>query len=253
MDSTGNAASPAPSPRLDADEARRLLERTEGVRRAARADAQGLAIPLLVLGPLTVVAAALQRFWLWWMVHDLGPGESRSSTDGELAFENALNSYWGTVGAAGLLAIGVWFAVRSRRLGAGSGSGAWIAGAVAVFVFVAYVGVFGWIPFLAPLGIVAMLAPTVFICLALLFISWRRHNGRLALWALAFGVVTVLASLGFFDNRFYDLLKLLRLPEDAMLTLGGYGDVLAQVVLGVAMVVVGLRSRRVDEAATVPS
>ncbi|MFM6849949.1 MAG: hypothetical protein ACKOVB_12710 [Terrabacter sp.] len=248
MDSSGNAASPAPSAGLDPDEARRLLERTEGVRRAARADAQGLAIPLLVLGPLTVIAAALQRFWLWWMVHDLAPGESRSATDGELTFSHAVDTYWGTAGALGLLVIGIWFAVRSRRVGAGSGSGAWIAGAVAAFVLIGYIGAIGWVPFLAPLGIVAMLAPTVFISLALLLISWRRHNGRLALWAVLFGVVTVLASLGFFDNRFYDLLGLLGLSDEVVLAVGGWGDLVAQVALGVAMVVVGRRSRRGDEA-----
>lgn len=252
MDSSGNAASSAAAAGLDPDEARRLLERTEGVRRAARADAQGLAIPLLVLGPLTVVAAALQRLWLWWMVHDLAPGESRSATDGELTFSHAVDTYWGTVGALGLLAIGIWFAVRSRRVGAGSGSGAWIAAAVAVFVLVAYVGVIGWVPFLAPLGIVAILAPTVYICLALLFVSWRRHNGRLAVWAVLFGVVTVLASLGFFDNRLYDLLGLVGLPTDVVLEVGGWGDLLAQAALGLAMVVVGLRSRRDDAASVTP-
>jgi hypothetical protein len=255
MDTSGNSASLAPSAGLDPDEARRLLERTEGLRRAARADAQGLAIPLIVLGPLTIGAAALQRFWQWWMVHDLGPGESRSATDGELAFTNAVDTYWGTVGAVGLLVIGVWFAVRSRRLGAGSGSGAWIAAAVAAFVLVAYNGLLGWVPVLSALALVSLLAPSALIALALLFVAWRRHNGRLALWVLAFGVVTVLAGLGFFDNRLYDLLDLLGLSTDAVLAIGGYGDLVAQVALGVAMLVVGWRSRRADSdsRAVVPS
>lgn len=249
MNESSHAASGPPPAGLAPDEARRLLEGTENVRRTARADAQGLAIPLLVLGPLVVGAAALQQVGLWVAVHDLGPGESRSATDGELAFSNALDSYWGTVGALGLLVIGVWFAARSRRLGAGSGSGAWIAAAVAAFVLVAYNGLLGWVPGLSALTIVSALAPSALIAVALLLVAWRRHNGRLALWVLAFGVVTVLAALGFFSNRFYDLLELLGLRTDAVVTVGGYGDLVAQVALGVAMVVVGWRARRADAGA----
>ena len=72
MDTSGNAASPASSAELDPDEARRLLERTEGVRRAARADARGLAIPLLVLGVLTLGYAALSYVQLNVVASDLG-------------------------------------------------------------------------------------------------------------------------------------------------------------------------------------
>ena len=205
MDSSGNATSPAPSAGLDPDEARRLLEGTEGVRRAARADAQGLAIPLIVLGPLTIVAAALQRFSLWWMVRDLAPGESRDSSSGGMTFSYAVDTHWGTAGALGLLTLGIWFAVRSRRV-----------------------------------------APSAVIALALLVVSWRRHNGRLALWAVLFGVVTVLASFGFFSNRLHDLAGLVSLPIDVDLAVGGFGDALAQVALGVAMVVVGWRARQAD-------
>ena len=61
----------------------------------------------------------------------------------------------------------------------------------------------------------------------------------------------VLASLGFFDNRFYDLLNLVRLPTDVVLAVGGWGDLIAQVALGVAMVVAGLRARRADQGAPV--
>jgi hypothetical protein len=231
--------------------AEEALARTEHLRRLARRDTQGLAIPLLVLGPLTVLAAALPRLWLWWMVRDLGPGESRSATDGELAFTNVVDTYWGTVGALGLLAIGLWFGLRSRRLGAGAGAGAWVAAAVAVFVLVAYNRIFVWVPFLLPLTMVSVLAPSAVIALALLLVAWRRHNGRLAAWAVVFGVVTVLASLGFFDNRLYDLLGLVRLPTDVVLAVGGWGDLIAQVALGVAMVVTGLRARRADQSAPV--
>jgi hypothetical protein len=247
-----NETHPTPPARAaEVAAAEEALARTEHLRRVARRDTQGLAIPLLVLGPLTVAAAALQRVWLWWMVRDLGPGESRSATDGEMAFTNIVDTYWGTVGALGLLAIGLWFGVRSRRLGAGAGAGAWVAAAVAVFVLVAYNGIFVWVPFLLPLTMVSVLAPSAVIALALLLVAWRRHNGRLAAWALAFGVVTVLASLGFFDNRFYDLLNLVRLPTDVVLAVGGWGDLIAQVALGVAMVVAGLRARRADQGAPV--
>lgn len=249
MNESSHAASGPPPVGLAPEEARRLLEGTETVRRTARADAQGLAIPLLVLGPLVVGAAVLQQVGHWVAVHDLRPGESRYATDGELAFSNALDSFWGTVGAVGLLVIGVWFAVRSRRLGAGSGSGAWIAAAVAAFVLVAYNGLLGWVPGLSALTIVRALAPSALIAVALLLVAWRRHNGRLALWVLAFGVVTVLAALGFFGNRLYDLLDLLGVPADTVLAVGRYGDLVAQVALGVAMVVVGWRARRVDAGA----
>ena len=90
MDTSGNAASPAPSSELDPDEARRLLERTEGVRRAARADARGLAIPLLVLGVLTLGYAALSYVQLNVIASDLGPGESRAATPEEMAFGDLL-------------------------------------------------------------------------------------------------------------------------------------------------------------------
>jgi hypothetical protein len=180
------------------------------------------------------------------MFHDLGPGESRSATDGELAFTNVVDTYWGTAGATGLLLIGIRFAVRSRRLGAGAGSGAWIAAAAAAFVLIAHNGLLSWLPGLAPLGIVALMAPSALIALALLVVAWRRHNGRLALWVLAFGVVTVLASLGFFTNRLYDLLNLLGLPIDVVLAVGAWGDLVAQGAYGVSMLVAGRRARCAD-------
>src|SRR3954454_20950 len=236
-----STASPA---RLHPDEARNLLSGTEQVRRTARADHQGVAIPLRVLGPLTVAAALLQLVWEWVTFHDLGPGESRSATDGELAFSQFVDSYWGTVGALGLVAIGVWFGWRSRRRGVGTGAGAWIAGATGVYVLAAYSGLLLTV---APiLAMATFLAPSSVITLALLVIAWRRHNRWLALWVLGFGVVTVLASLGFFSNRLYDLLGLLGVPEAATLSVGAKADIVAQVALGVVMVVAGVRARRRD-------
>ncbi|GAA2743706.1 hypothetical protein GCM10009868_18540 [Terrabacter aerolatus] len=242
MNETNQPDPTSSTPRLDPDEARELLSRTEQVRRTARADQQGVAIPLLVLGPLTVGAAVLNEIGQWVEFHDLGPGESRSATPDELAFTSFVDRYWGTVGAVGLLVIGVWFGWRSRRHGVGSGAGAWIAGAVGVYVLFAYSGLL--LPMWPPLTILTFLAPSAFIAVALLLIAWRRHNLRLALWILAFGVVTVMAGLFVFANRLYDLLGLLGASTDVVSAVGGKGDTAAQVILGVAMFVVGWRAHR---------
>lgn len=249
MNATNQPDPTGTTPRLDPDEARDLLSRTEQVRRTARADHQGVAIPLLVLGPLTVGAAVLNEVEQWVTFHDLGPGESRSATPDELAFTGFVDRYWGTVGALGLLVIGIWFAWRSRRRGAGSGAGAWIAGAVGVYVLFAYSGLLLMV--WPPLTFLTFLAPTAFIGAALLLIAWRRHNARLALWVAAFCVVTVLAGLFVFANRLYDLLGLLGASTDVAETIGSKGDTAAQVLLGLAMLVVGWRAHR--SVAVVPA
>lgn len=242
MNESSKATPPASVAGLDPDVARRLLDAAEDVRRAARADQQGLAIPLLVLGPLTVGAAVLQLVWEWVTFRDLGPGEGRDATAPELMFSLFVEKYWGTVGALGLVVMGIWFGWRSRRRGVGSGAGAWIAGAVGVFVLVAYNGLMLWV--WHPLAMVTILAPSSVIALALLLIAWRRHNGRLALWVFAFGLVTVLAGLYFFTNRAYDLLHLLGRDQETVLALGGTGDAAAQVLLGILLTIVGWRALR---------
>lgn len=57
-------------------------------------------------------------------------------------------------------------------------------------------------------------------------------------------MVTVLASLGFFDNRFSDLLTLLGVPSDTVVTIGGWGDLIARTAFGAGMSVVGWRAWR---------
>ncbi|MGO4599427.1 hypothetical protein [Terrabacter sp. 2RAF25] len=244
MDTSGNAASPGPSAGLDPDEARRLLEGTEGVRRAARADAQGLAIPLVVLGVLTIGYAVLTYIQQNVLFSDLGPGQSRSSTDGELAFSQFVDNYWARVGAVGLVVIGVCFAVRSRRLGAGAGAGAWVAGGVGLFVLATFGLPFSPFGFVGMFGIVGFMAPTAFIGIALLLIARRRRDPRLALWVVVFGVVVTLAHLGFFTNRFGDLLGLVGLSDAVSVNAIVQADTVVLAALGLALIVVAARSWR---------
>ena len=248
MDTSGNAASPASSAELDPDEARRLLERTEGVRRAARADARGLAIPLLVLGVLTLGYAALSYVQLNDIASDLGPGESRAATPEEMAFGDLVDRYWGTVGAAGLVLIGVLFAWSRRRVGAGAGSGAWIAAGFGLFVLATFGLPFSPLAFVSVVGIVGFMAPTALIGIALLLIAARRHDPRLALWVVVFGVVVTLAHLGFFTNRFGDLLGLVGLSDAVSVHAIVQADVVVMAALGLVLMVVAMRSRRSTRA-----
>ncbi|WP_353354960.1 hypothetical protein [Intrasporangium sp. DVR] len=173
--------------------ARDVLTRTEAVRRLARADQQGVAIPLLVLGPLTVVYAALLLAEQVWLFTDEVPGAAGQLTGARLALDTVVQTYWGTIGALGLIGIGLWFWWRGRQTGAGAGASTWIAAGVGVLMLmvvsdvVPILGVFLWV--------IGFLYPTALITLALLLVARRRHNGRLARWVLLFGVVTVLASV----------------------------------------------------------
>lgn len=244
MDVSGNSASPAPSAGLDPDEARRLLERTEGVRRAARADARGLAIPLLVLGVLTIGYAAVSHIQQNVLFSDLGPGQSRDSADAELWFQQLADNYWAVVGAVGLVVIGIWFAVRSRRVGAGAGAGAWVAGGVGLFVLATFGLPFSPFGFVGMFGIVGFMAPTAFIGLALLIIARRRRDPRLAVWVVVFGVVVTLAHLGFFTNRFGDLVRLVGLSDSVSVDAIVQADLVVMAALGILLIGVGLRQWR---------
>lgn len=224
--------------------ARDVLTRTEAVRRLARADQQGVAIPLLVLGPLTVVYAALLLAEQVWLFTDEVPGAAGQLTGARLALDTVVQTYWGTIGALGLIGIGLWFWWRGRQTGAGAGASTWIAAGVGVLMLmvvsdvVPILGVFLWV--------IGFLYPTALITLALLLVARRRHNGRLARWVLLFGVVTVLASVGFVNNRTYDLLEMLRVPSDAAHAIGGTADVLALTTLGALLLVTGWRARQAD-------
>lgn len=232
---------------LDEAAARDVVARTERVRALARADQQGLAIPLLVLGPVTIVYAALVAVQRQWMFGDLAPGESRTATQAQLDFDTFLVRYWSTVGALALVVIGLLFWVRSRRVGAGAGAGTWIAAGVGLYLLAGYLGLLPWISML--LLVASPIAPTALITVALLVVAWRRRNGRLALWAAAFGALTILAAIGFLNNRTYDLLDLVGRPTDTVLAIGAHADVATVVVLGVLMVVNGWRALRRHRAA----
>lgn len=223
-----------------------VLARTEQLRRAARRDTKGLAVPLLVLGILTLGYAVVSYVEQNVIALDLGPGQSRAATDAELQFGQFADTYWGLAGAAGLLVIGLWLGLRSRRLGAGAGAGAWVAASVGLFLLAA-VG----LPF-APLGVlvgmVGFMAPTAFIGLALLLIAWRRRDRSLAVWTLVFGVVVTLAHLGFFTNRVGDLLRVAGLTDSVDVDVVVQVDLVVLAVLGLVLICAAIRSRRAGAA-----
>ena len=221
-----------------------VLARTEQLRRVARRDTRGLEIPLLVLGVLTLGYAAVSHVEQNVLFSDLGPGQSRESTEAELWFSQFVDNYWALVGGAGLLVIGLWFAVRSRRRGAGAGAGAWIAGGVGLLL----VAMFG-LPFVSwgmvgMFGIVGFMAPTAFIGVALLLIARRRRDRRLAVWVVVFGVVVTLAHLGFFTNRFGDLLRITGLEDSVDVHVVVQADLVVMAALGLVLIGVALRGRR---------
>jgi hypothetical protein len=229
---------------LDPAAARDVIATTEQVRRAARADQHGVAIPLIILGPLTLLYAVLLVVVRQQMFGDLAPGESKVATAGELAWMNFLQRYWGTVGALGLIAIGLWFGVRNRRAGAGAGAMSWVVAGAGLYLLIAYSGL---VPAVAlAVSLLTMLTPTVLISVVLLLVAWRRRNRRLALWVLVFGAVTALADIGFIANRTYDLLELLRAPMSTVMALGAWADVAAIVLLGMVLTVAAWRARRAD-------
>ncbi|WP_076261572.1 hypothetical protein [Intrasporangium flavum] len=227
-----------------------VLARTEQLRRVARRDTRGLEIPLLVLGVLTLGYAAVSHVEQNVLYSDLGPGQSRDSTDAELWFSQFADNYWAVVGGAGLLVIGLWFAVRSRRRGAGAGAGAWIAGGVGLLLIATFGLPFSAWGMVGMFGIVGFMAPTAFIGIALLLIARRRRDRRLAVWVVVFCVVVTLAHLGFFTNRFSDLLRLVG-PGDAVpVHAVVQADLVVMAVLGLVLIGVGLRGRRAGGTAS---
>lgn len=223
-----------------------VLARTEQLRRAARRDTRGLAVPLLVLGILTLGYAVVSYVELNVLFSDLGPGQSRAATDAELQFGRLADTYWGLVGAAGLLVIGLWLGVRSRRLGAGAGAGAWVAGGVGLFLL-ATMGL-PFSPWGVMVGMVGFMAPTAFIGVALLLIAWRRRDRSLAVWTVVFGVVVTLAHLGFFTNRLGDLLRVTGLTDSVDVRVVVQADLVVLAVLGLVLISAAVRSRRAEAA-----
>lgn len=223
-----------------------VLARTEQLRRSARRDTNGLAVPLLVLGVLTLGYTVVSYVEPNVIAGNLGPGQSRFATDAELQFGQLADSYWGLAGAAGLLVIGLWLGVRSRRLGAGAGAGAWVAGAVGLFLL-ATVGL-PFSPLGAVVGIVGFMVPTAFIGIALLLIAWRRRDRSLAVWTVVFGVVVTLAHLGFFTNRVGDLLRVTGLADAVDVGVVVQADPVVLTVLGLVLIVAAVRNRRAGTA-----
>jgi hypothetical protein len=90
---------------------------------------------------------------------------------------------------------------------------------------------------------VLLMGAYALIALGLLLIAVWQRNRYLALWAVAFGVVGSLESIGFFDNRLFQLNNAMGLYKSS----GGYfswATPLVYAVLGAALIVGGLYARR---------
>lgn len=229
-------------PGLDELTARELLSGTERVRKAARSHRRVLTVPLYVLGLLLLVYAGL-------VIVDhvrmsaIGPGEEGAPSTGERALAVLLLFYWATVGAIGLVAIGLWFQRRSQRTGAGPGGRAWIVAGVVLLILIPTGFV---LPIFGLFFAAGFLMPTLFIVVPLLVIAAQRRSARLAAWVVAFAVVTILAGLGFFTNRFADLVYLAGLehsvPSEAIVA----ADETALVLFAVVLLLAAERARRSD-------
>jgi hypothetical protein len=228
------------APGLDEDAARELLSDTERVRRVARSHRRVVAIPLYVLGALLLVYAFL-GIAEHARVMDLQPGESRAASSADLAVTMFLDTYWATVGAVGLVAIGVWFRRRSQRSGAGPGGRAWIVAGVVLLVLV-LTG--GFLPIAGLFFVAGFLTPTLFIVVPLLVIAAQRRSAQLAAWVVAFGVVTILAGLGFFTNRFGDLVRLTGLESSVPIDVIVAADLGVLVLFALVLLVAAERVRR---------
>jgi len=232
---------------LGEDAARELLSGTERVRRQARAHRRLVAAPLYVLGALLLVYALLNLIDRVHLENSLSDGITYAT--GQPALQTFLESYWATMGALGLVGIGIWFAVRRQRTGAGPGGLAWIVGGVAILLLV-WLG--GYVLPLTPLFLVAgFLAPTLFIAVPLLVIAVQRRSTRLAAWVVAFGVVTVLGGLGFFTNRLGDLVRLTGLESRVSLDVIVSADL--AVLLLFALILLGAAEHARRATAQLPS
>lgn len=234
---------------LDERTARELLSRTERVRNVARSHRRLLTVPLYVLGLLLLVYAGLVIVDHARTVVDhasmpaMGPGEVGPLTTGELALRMVLDLYWATVGAIGLVAVGLWFRRRSQRTGAGPGGRAWIVAGVVLFALLA---TGGFLPIGGLFFVEGFLTPTLFIVIPLLVIAAQRRSVPLAAWVVAFAVVTILAGLGFFTNRFSDLVRLAGLEGSVPLGAIVAADEAVLVLFAVVLLVAAERARRSD-------
>ena len=192
------------------DDVRGLLGEADRLKARARADQRRSSVPLLVFGALVV-----------------GYGPVSASTPGLPGL------YWLVAGPGALATIWWWRGRHARRIGAGPGRGPYgrTAVALALVLFVA-------LP-------VLFLLPTAAVALMLLIVAWRQHNGYLAGGAVVLGVVGGLEDLAFFDNRLYDLARLLGLFAEQEGYFRG-APVIVYGLLGLALVLAGLRARRLE-------
>lgn len=216
-----------------------VLAATDRARRTARADRQGLAIPLLVLGVLVLGYGALvigHDRWVDGLLQASGQNSISLSAD---PWDMVLLYYWPLGGALGMAVTGLWLARRARTVGVGETGSAWATGVLALVLFGYALGGF-LLPM--PLALVTALSPAAPYALALVVVAARRHDRALAVWALAVGLLVTLDRLGWLANRVYDLYGLLGISDDRITwwVAPGFFDVVTGLVV---LTVAGLRMR----------
>ncbi|GAA1892161.1 hypothetical protein [Lapillicoccus jejuensis] len=235
----------SPTPAADdagrARAAAEVLAAADRARRTARADRQGLAIPLLVTGVLVLGYGVLVLAHERWIAGLLAASPTGSIALTPDPWSVVLDGYWSLGGALALAVTGAWLGLRARRVGVGETGAAWATGVLALVLFgYALAGFF--LPI--PLAVVTMLSPAAPYCLALLVVAAKRHDRALAVWALVVGLLVTLDRLGWLANRVYDVYRLVGVPAEQITwwVAPGFFDV----VTGVVVVLVAALRMRAD-------